>query len=848
MATIPLQLAQRRLDTGGVVQYPQGSPIGAAMQDLGDELQQAAALVQEKQARKDQFDGKIREAEFGADLSSLEDEAVRGAPADGNGLHDSVFGQIDPVTQRAVKPGSFDRLFDIYRDRMPESQRADFEARRELYRKQGSERLATVQYDAEQKYYDVEIARQQNRTLNSIAATNPQDAKAIEKLKQDGLDFINSSGKPALYKDAARADWLAKSEEAQFQGRLTRDPSFAAMAQAALGLAPRAGVAAKDIPTEGAALLETIAGPESGGQYDVRYTPNGGSKFGDLSRHPNIAEPTRDGRQSTAAGKYQFVKGTWDRAARALGLKDFSPESQDKAAWWLAQQDYQSHTGRDLLSDLKSPDANVQAGIRRTLSQTWEGLKGMGDGDFANRIAAGPAPGAGQASAQYANIPLERRIELARQADAQTAQNTARYESGAQDYIAYLRAGNTPQLRGDYSPDRIGASLPPERSAVLKQQITDAASYGADAKVLELAGPDEVQQILGARQKLMETPENYRQEAQNLNGLRAAVADRDNAIKADPATYVMRQPAIASAYQATAGSQDPAAAQAYASATLAEQTRLGVPKASQRVLPAAQAADYVARFNDLRQGSQNGADLMVALETQWGKSWPRVHGELAATRGLPGAALVVGAMNRPSQKKAREDLAYAAQTGTADLEKLVSSEKLPALRDLSRVYVERFGNTLANNGASGTRTLLAFQEGLYLLSLKYARNEEPNAAVHRAYVDLIERAYTIKDTYRIPIEQDATAISNNAARLISQFDAKGVVLPPSRYDEQTTRVAYAHRIQTRGFWVTSPDESGLTLHDKDGTPVQRTDGSPVSYSWDDIKALGKAAAPANGGP
>ena len=38
MATIPLQLAQRRLDTGNVVQYPQGSPVGAAMQHFGDEL------------------------------------------------------------------------------------------------------------------------------------------------------------------------------------------------------------------------------------------------------------------------------------------------------------------------------------------------------------------------------------------------------------------------------------------------------------------------------------------------------------------------------------------------------------------------------------------------------------------------------------------------------------------------------------------------------------------------------------------------------------------------------------------------------------------------------------------
>jgi hypothetical protein len=32
MATIPLRVAQRRLDTGNVVQYPDRSPLGEAMQ------------------------------------------------------------------------------------------------------------------------------------------------------------------------------------------------------------------------------------------------------------------------------------------------------------------------------------------------------------------------------------------------------------------------------------------------------------------------------------------------------------------------------------------------------------------------------------------------------------------------------------------------------------------------------------------------------------------------------------------------------------------------------------------------------------------------------------------------
>ncbi|MES0088208.1 hypothetical protein NKJ92_27325 [Mesorhizobium sp. M0026] len=43
MATIPLQLAQRRLDTGTVASYPNGSPVGAAMQGFGDELSAGAS-------------------------------------------------------------------------------------------------------------------------------------------------------------------------------------------------------------------------------------------------------------------------------------------------------------------------------------------------------------------------------------------------------------------------------------------------------------------------------------------------------------------------------------------------------------------------------------------------------------------------------------------------------------------------------------------------------------------------------------------------------------------------------------------------------------------------------------
>ena len=48
----------------------------------------------------------------------------------------------------------------------------------------------------------------------------------------------------------------------------------------------------------------------------------------DLSRHPNITVQVTATLKSTAAGRYQFLKRTWD----GLGMPDFTERSQDLAA------------------------------------------------------------------------------------------------------------------------------------------------------------------------------------------------------------------------------------------------------------------------------------------------------------------------------------------------------------------------------------------------------------------------------------------------------------------------------------------------------------------------------------
>ncbi|HHP4677621.1 TPA: glycoside hydrolase family 24 protein [Acinetobacter baumannii] len=87
-------------------------------------------------------------------------------------------------------------------------------------------------------------------------------------------------------------------------------------------------------------MLDLIAAAEG-----VKYGYNtlfGNQRIDNLSAHPNIKKPFKqtDGqvKYTTAAGRYQFLKDTWDGLARQYGIKDFSPQSQDFGALALLAQ------------------------------------------------------------------------------------------------------------------------------------------------------------------------------------------------------------------------------------------------------------------------------------------------------------------------------------------------------------------------------------------------------------------------------------------------------------------------------------------------------------------------------
>lgn len=424
MAKIPVRVATRGLETGNVVQYPSSNPIANAFANMGDTLSDVAAYQQKKQLQKDEFEATLRENELSAEIGRLEDEAVQKAPADASGIHDTVYGQIDPQTNTATKPGTFDVLFDSYLSRVPESKRQEFQQKKELYRLRGSSRMAEVQYKSEQAYYKVEIQKTQNDITTAMAMADPNDDQTFEQFKKQGLDIIDKSPLPALEKDVARTNWLANADETLFKTKLEKDPSFAQNARAALGLAPAA--------TTSGNIVDKIVGVESGGNA--------------TAKNPN----------SSATGAGQFISSTWmatvkkhrpdllegRSTAEVLALRNNGELSREMTGYltqdnaeFLRNQGIQTTDGNLYLAHFlgprgaaqvskASPDASVASVVGQDVVNANPFLKGMTASDvvaWANKKMGGSGSNSAP-DPRFTNIPLSRRLVLANQADVQVAE------------------------------------------------------------------------------------------------------------------------------------------------------------------------------------------------------------------------------------------------------------------------------------------------------------------------------------------------------------------------------------------------------------------------------------------
>ncbi|TPJ76888.1 hypothetical protein FJ422_29715 [Mesorhizobium sp. B2-6-3] len=444
MAVIPLQVASRSLDTGSVVQYPGGGEIGRALQGAGNELSQVADHFKAVQDQQDRFDAGVVDDELRQRIAETEAEAARNAPADGSGIHDSVYGQMDPATGKVVKPGAFDTLFDEYAQRVPESQRANFMATKQAMMLAGSNRLAGVQHTSRQAYEQVQLTKSQDTLLNGILQSDPNDNKTFEAFKQNGLDRIAASGMSALDKEKAAYNWQQSATKGLFQAMLEKDPSFAGKARAALGLGSVQQTGGGAVNT----VVDKIIGVESGGSATAKNPNSSASGIGQFLDSTWV-QTIRQHRPDIAAGKSaaQIIALKTDPV---LGREMTAAFTQDNADY-LANRGLAATPGNLYLahflgaggavSVLKAdPNASIASVVGQDVVRANNFLAGK---TVADTIAwsdkkMGGAGGGGSVDPRFASLDPDARLTLANQADVQyRQQQAAELATQKADYTAY---------------------------------------------------------------------------------------------------------------------------------------------------------------------------------------------------------------------------------------------------------------------------------------------------------------------------------------------------------------------------------------------------------------------------
>ena len=229
-------------------------------------------------------------------------------------------------------------------------------------------------------------------TTRLVTSTTTRADYAARGVSQMGRSFASGIGGQDM---AAQSNNTAANPKAAFKEAVNAaqnaDPAKSAKSPIITPAAYVTGESPMNAYQQ--ALLNTIAGPESAGRYNVIY---GGDTFSSFADHPRqlvpIASGPNAGKKSSAAGKYQFIQGTWDHYKNKLGLQDFSPASQDAAAWTLAHDTFKAKTGKDLQQVLSTGSAADIRNVGKILAPIWTSLPGgieqtLGSNEFATKFA-----------------------------------------------------------------------------------------------------------------------------------------------------------------------------------------------------------------------------------------------------------------------------------------------------------------------------------------------------------------------------------------------------------------------------------------------------------------------------
>jgi hypothetical protein len=318
---------------------------------------------------------------------------------------------------------------------------------------------------------------------------------------------------------------------------------------------------------------------------------------------------------------------------------------------------------------------------------------------------------------------------------------------------------------------------------------------------------------------------------------------------ADPAAYVRAAPTVAASTKAL-DPQKPETFAAYATASLAVQDQLGVPRDKQRILTNDAAAALAARWSNPDQAG-GATVVMKEIEQQaalWGDRWPEVYRQIA-----PKANAMIRVIGAGVQPEAARELLETQHVAIGDLEKSAAdpNEHHKDIVEKVSAALKPFAATIS--GSERAQTLTDFRNVAERLTAARLAKTPGNveAAATQAVKDLLDFKYQYRDTYRIPLRPDLDAdtvqagavearrllgdpaAAGGALALAPKADAAGRGLSPEHLTRET-----AEGLRHDGVWLTEPHERGIVLVQSDGYFARRADGSPLMLTWQQLHDLG----------
>ena len=498
IGTVPAVNTQQRTQSAQVDPNAFGAGVGQALSTLGNTLGVEASRLSELQKRRNDSTRNFNtEAEFiryQGEQSRRQAERLREAQQTGEYLDltnrveseiaESNSAFLDSVPEE-LRPRYSVQLETLRQNQVSGAFAFEFEQGNEAFRAVSTEIFDDLSASLESGDLDPEVALEQFTTL----------------LDQSDLPLLEREGLLRSANTRFRSIQFGQLVQTAREGRSPVGPAD--------GSEP---VAPGLLPHE-RGFLNATSRRESGDKYNVRYNGHNqeAATFDNFDDHPRVFVQRPDGRWSSAAGRYQFTAQEWDRVSGILGLPDFSPVSQDRAALYLAKERYnaQRPDGMDFDEALQSGNAEVISNVKTTLAGTWEAFETMGDEEFVELVTGQSGiAGGGTGSAafpdvwrdeRFANLPYETRAELAalsaKQTDAESVERQRLAEEQRQSALNQL---NLQALNGEIGRAQLpaliesGAFRTAEEQQTFEQYADRYARDRGAAQTIagQLASPD----------------------------------------------------------------------------------------------------------------------------------------------------------------------------------------------------------------------------------------------------------------------------------------------------------------------------------------------------------------------